>query len=655
MNPLALVGFEIKALAKLGGPRDIFQRIGTNQYGVTYGGFLDGRGLVHQSAAPDYERLAGDPLHNAVVAACVAAIAKALPDAPLILEQREGTEWKMVPDHECLEPLRAPNEDHSDADIWALTSGFKATKGQAFWLVIPDAGGRAREIHVWNPDRVEVLGEESKFISGYRLKREGGGVITPDYPKNQIIHFRQMPDFLNPRVGWNPIGTARAQIGGDNIAATYHTGILFNAGVISLLISLKEGAALGQVTPEQFKTVLENIRKATRERAGGVEGLNVPLEVQKLAYSPAEMNVDSLIEGYERRICSMMGVSQRIAGLGADPTYNNLAEALNDFWERRIVPDRNSDAATLNRQWLPLWEMDPNEWRFRFDYSNVPALQENKDEMHKRVREDFKTGLLDGKQARSLVGYSFASEAEEKVFEGVFYAPPKNAAKLSGGDAPEVKTFDPNQPREEDGKWTSGGDGSFDKAHRWTGGALPETESKVFQDGKAKALEDLLPYTKPGSLEAATIVLKRDGSRFGGIATGKHEDVDVSAPMNVPVALLHTHDYDGPHSEGDWASLIVNRGIEQSHVVTANKTYSLHKPPGWNAADHGLPELLPSDGQPEYDAKMTAAENAFGEVWSHQFMSTPGFGNAGWEQKIYLQAGQEMARKLGIILRTGER
>jgi hypothetical protein len=114
--------------------------------------------------------------------------------------------------------------------------------------------------------------------------------------------------------------------------------------------------------------------RAGRERAGSVEGINLPLEVHKLAYSPDEMNVDKLIEYFETRICSVMGVSQRVAGLGTDPTYNNLSEALNDFWERRIVPDRNADAATLNRQWLPLWHLDDGKWRFRFDYSQVPAV-----------------------------------------------------------------------------------------------------------------------------------------------------------------------------------------------------------------------------------------------------------------------------------------
>jgi HK97 family phage portal protein len=442
MSFLSILGAEVKALHKLtehklNGPRDMFAR--TSSFGL-------GSSLVSQSNSLDFERMASDPLHNSVVAACVNAIARALPDAPLVLENRTSGGWKAVEDHPCLEVLRAPNPDHSDADVWGLTSGYKATRGQAFWLLLPNWRGEVGEIHVWNPDRVTVLGDEEQFISGYRVQRESGTHFVAD--KRQIIHFRHLPDFTNPRLGWSPLGTGRAQIAGDNVAASYHTSILFNAGVVSLLISLKEGAMSGQVTPEQFQTVLTNLRRAGRERSGGIEGINLPLEVHKLAYSPDEMNVDKLIEYYETRICCVMGVSQRVAGLGSDPTYNNLSEALNDLWERRIVPDRNADAATLNRQWLPLWGLEDGTWRFRFDYSNVPALQENRDALHARVRSDFEKGLVDKQQARALLGYATDNDGE---FARVFY-----------GEKPKTQTDafkawdESRHPRDEDGRFAGG-------------------------------------------------------------------------------------------------------------------------------------------------------------------------------------------------------
>jgi hypothetical protein len=157
-----------------------------------------------------------------------------------------------------------------------------------------------------------------------------------------------------------------------------------------------------------------------------------------------------------------MGVSQRVAGLGTDPTYNNLSEALNDFWERRIVPDRNADAATLNRQWLPLWHLDDGKWRFRFDYSQVPALQENRDALHARVRADWEKGLVDKQQARAMLGYGTSNDG---AFERVFYgekAKTESGApegELSQSQLAQVKALlweESQHPRDEKGRFAGG-------------------------------------------------------------------------------------------------------------------------------------------------------------------------------------------------------
>lgn len=440
MLSLATIGHEVKAIARsvprLSGQTAVFANHGGSMAGgVTYGPLNLGHQLVQPSQKLDLNVHVGDPMMNGVVAACVNAKARALADAPLLLEQRTPEGWATVDDHKCLELLREPNPDHSDADIWGLTNVWQSTRGQAFWIVLPNKQHRPGEIHVWNPERVRILGDEEHFIRAYEIQREGGGIMgdNGEWGKEGVIHFRHLPNPLNSREGWNPINAGRTQIAGDNMSATYQASILLNAGVVSLLIGLREAVSTGSgVTPEQFETAVNNIRNATLENAGGVNGINLPLEVHKMAYSPDEMGLTKLIEYYETRICSVMGVSQRVAGLGADPTYLNLKEALQDFWERTMVPARNADAATLNRQWLPLYGMSARDWRFRFDYSGVAALQENKDEMHTRVREDYKVGGLDLKQYRALTGYAGEDEEEEKYNE-VFF----KGMNASGAEEPQ--------------------------------------------------------------------------------------------------------------------------------------------------------------------------------------------------------------------------
>ena len=120
----------------------------------------------------------------------------------------------------------------------------------------------------------------------------------------------------------------------------------------------------------------------------------------------------------------------------------------------------------------------------------------------------------------------------------------------------------------------------FDDAHVWAGDALPAAESAQFQQGKYNALLKLVPYAREGSREAAAVVLKLDGSEFD-FAVGEIDSVDSRIPAYQGVAHLHTHPYEWAQSEADWSSFLLIGNVEQAHVITPLRTFSLHKPIGW--------------------------------------------------------------------------
>ena len=120
----------------------------------------------------------------------------------------------------------------------------------------------------------------------------------------------------------------------------------------------------------------------------------------------------------------------------------------------------------------------------------------------------------------------------------------------------------------------------FDEAHVWSGDALPAPESVEFQQGKWEALLKLLPYAQGGSRKAAAVVLKLDGSEFY-FGVGEIDRVSAFVPPREPVAHLHTHADEWAQSEVDWANFLLAPSVEQAHVITPHRTYSLHKPIGW--------------------------------------------------------------------------
>lgn len=456
-NNLALLGHAIKAAAA-----DKFaKRLGfsATQTGNWGGGGGVGRGsmgpvfwpngLINMGATVaavdglDIAALRGEPLENATVAICVDRMAQALPDAPPFLEQKSGQEWKRVDDHPALDLLRQPNEYHSDAELWGMTVGQESTRGHAYWIVpgAKSGGTLAKGAEIWpvQTDRVTIKGTTSEFIAGYTVQGESG---TPqEFSNEEIIHFRHALDPHNPRLGWCPLMSGGRPIAGDNATANHSLSLLVRGGVLSLLIAVKDAAAASQVTPAQMEEFLNALKRKLAGGSGAIVGLPLPLEVTKMGYSLDEMHVPELITFFKTDICALLNVSRRVADLGDDPTYENLKIALKDFWVRNLKPRRMRHARILTVQYLPLFGLDPVEWRVGFDYSSVEWLQEDQDELHERVRGDYEKQICDKKQARAALGYA-QDDATEKQFEGVFFAP----TKQSGAEGEEQAAGQAGQP-----------------------------------------------------------------------------------------------------------------------------------------------------------------------------------------------------------------
>lgn len=472
VNPLALldtIGESVKAITRR--KVQFAEHNGAGNYG--YGGgahYLGADGWSYAigsspGGTPDISILAGDPLRNRVVAACVNAKARAMASAPSIIEKLEGGQWKRI-DHDAANLLNAPNDYHSYYDVQFATTACEDTKAQGYWRIEFDRSGTPAEIWPEHPDKFRILGTSDKYISGYTFTQEAGGTI--DLEDREVIHFRRALDLYNGRLGWTPLFAAYPQIHGDNAAATYQSAILDNAGVMSLLISMKEGVTAGNsvVTSqiEQFVAALK--RKLAQRGAGSIAGVNLPLDVNKMGFSPDEMSIPDLIRYFTVSICALLEVDPamiRMAGGADSPTYANFEVIERDFWHRTVVPTNLQRDATLTTQYLPLWELDPKTHRVNRDYSNIPALQENMAEVSTRVCGEFKVGIIDRHTAKVRLNYEVSEDDK-----GVYATPGKPEAPTGEEEAPpeteaksfEFKKYDPRQPRNELGQWTHGSGGT---------------------------------------------------------------------------------------------------------------------------------------------------------------------------------------------------
>ena len=197
----------------------------------------------------------------------------------------------------------------------------------------------------------------------------------------------------------------------------------------------------------------------------------------------------------------------------------------------------------------------------------------------------------------------------------------------------------------------------FDDAHIWMEQVLPERESLEFQQGKFNALLKLLPYARSGSREAASVVLKLDGSEFD-FAVGDEDAVESQIPRTETVAHLHTHPENWGHSEQDWGLILNCSSVEQTHVIAPHYTYSLHKPRGWNPVVYGIEEVRPSDIEGEESAAMernhTQVNLFYAEATIRGYEQLGGW-NPASEGRVREWVGQALATRFGMVRRIGHR
>lgn len=144
--------------------------------------------------------------------------------------------------------------------------------------------------------------------------------------------------------------------------------------------------------------------------------------------------------------CAALGIPAAVVGFGTGLQTTKVGVTMREMrrmaWTDAIIPMQESIAAQVARQLLAGFESRPERARLRFDLSAVPALMEDTNEKHARVRADYLAGMIKRAQAKRELGYPVESEDE-------IYAQPLNVMLLKPGEVPEPAP--PKPPTEPEG------------------------------------------------------------------------------------------------------------------------------------------------------------------------------------------------------------
>lgn len=532
MTFLADVGDSIKALVSAGRKLDSPGYSGGSSAG--FGGSLFGTtfwGNSSPGAGINYAQQAGELRFNSIVAACLQARYKAISAAPPYLAQKKGDKWDRVRSHPLQTLLDVPNGHYGRNDLWGVTDGARCANGSGFWRVTWSEDHLVPGEIMWESDVAPVYDEQS-FIREYmvgtgreQVRFAAAANFDWSLPRSQrdyrpaIVQFRYQLDPYNARNGWSPLQTVVRQIATDNGLSGSLAAVVRNAAMPGWAVTPNStGGVDGFVTPNEIEQVRTMLDKLTRgEGRGRSIATNAAVKFDKLTLNPDDVASPKINSFDVERICAVLGVPPLLIGLNTDSnaTYANQEQADKKFWHSMLL-EMDSIGDSLEGQMFPLYQdLDRDKFCILWDTSTIEPLQESQDAKFTRASTGTnKAAFLTVNEARELVGKPLLEKPQyNEIPSAPAPAEPSaetNAAANSAGEGRpvppqlksvlqvlaardegedfEAKRFNPDQPRESDGQWASGGSSSESEGGESTPSAARKGTMRAATEAEKKAM-----------------------------------------------------------------------------------------------------------------------------------------------------------------------
>ena len=358
----------------------------------------------------------GNGQANSAVTACLQVLGTSFSEANLIVKSfQEDGEESIIYNHPLQILMERPNPYMSGEVVQQYIINALHVFGDAYLLKERNNSQQVTALYPLIPDRVSAQGTPEKLITNYIYEMDDRKVsIDPD----QMIHFRLGLDPKNHKQGYAPLQTVLREIYGDEAAGQLSTALLSNSGVPSVIISPKDDFAITEDQSDQISRTYQS--KVGGAKRGQPLVLSGSMQVEKMSFSPTELDIGTLRRIPEERVSAVLGVPALLAGLGAGlerATYANASVLREYFTENKLIPLWRMIATELTYQLLQKDYQSNAIVKAEYDFSNVRALQTDEENLYKRLNIGVKGGWISIAEARSQVGLPTTDEQD------VYYVP----------------------------------------------------------------------------------------------------------------------------------------------------------------------------------------------------------------------------------------
>jgi HK97 family phage portal protein len=405
-NVLGLEPTEAKGASSSSGARHYGYDGG---YGTNFERIFQSMFGRYQGSRIDYSREIGDPTQSSLVMAAVNWLGRTLPEAPLeVVEKMADGKTNIIQDHEATLLLQQPNDFYTGELLWMCFAMSWIIDGNVYLWKIRNALGQVIQLW-WLPHfLVEPrypMGDDSVFISHYAYLING---VEWDIPAEDIIHFRNGIDPTNTRKGLSDLASLLREIYGDNEASNCSAVLMKNCGIFPFVVSPK--ANVDNVDVDLTKVKEEFVRKTTGDERGKPIVNGIGVDVQKMAFSPKELDMKALRRLPEERVAAVIGIPAIVLGFGAGldrATYANFAEAREAAYESYVIPLERIIAGQLNLQLMGDKQARLRKSKgekLRHDLTQVRVLQDDQNKLYARLSTAYQGDWMKLSEVRSAAG-----------------------------------------------------------------------------------------------------------------------------------------------------------------------------------------------------------------------------------------------------------
>ncbi len=363
------------------------------------------------------------------VYACSNAIAERLADIELKLQQKTKDGWQDLGPNDTNPALDLIYHVNDFQSFYELVYGYGAYQelhGNSFWYLPRSAGGKVSEIWQLDPTRVQVIKSRKDFISGYIFTNEIGENVPLE--PNEVIHFKRFNP-SNPYRGMGTVEAAALAIDTDTYASEWQRNFFGNSAIPSAILSSE-----GTLNQEQYDRIKANWDTKFKgvQNSNKLAVLEGNLKYTLVGQSARDMQFNDGRKDIRDEILAIFRVPKTILGISEDVNFASAQATEYVFGKYVIKPKMKFFVTKLNEFYLPLFNLDPTQWRFTF----TDPVPENIEQQIALRESAIKNYYMRPNEARAEIGLK-PVEGGEEIYIPTLYTPMSNS-QIDEGPAPEA-------------------------------------------------------------------------------------------------------------------------------------------------------------------------------------------------------------------------